>query len=359
MIEPDDSFAFSRHDADAQELLRSEWQADVRHFKSVRISTKALLKMSLHAEQGGDLEILGLLQGKVRENEFTVTDAFALPVTGTETRVNATSEGDEYAVEYLRLGEMIGRTEAAVGWYHSHPGYGCWLSGVDVATQRFHQLHQEPWLAVVVDPKRSVQSGRVELKAFRTFPEGYNEQQEQVHEANDDDGDGNDVEAKQRRQWRQQRASKSASASASYSPIPTEKMEQFGAFAACYYEVPVSYYESELDARLLEQLWSRHWVATLSSSSRAASTLPYRTAQIRDIAKKCEGAERAIRQRRSRSQQGGGGSGGTRFLSAAQQSTFGHAQLEQVVADASMATATRLHDLIALIVKDESFQSKR
>jgi hypothetical protein len=22
-----------------------------------------------------------------------------------------------------------------VGWYHSHPGYGCWLSGIDVGTQ--------------------------------------------------------------------------------------------------------------------------------------------------------------------------------------------------------------------------------
>lgn len=23
-----------------------------------------------------------------------------------------------------------------VGWYHSHPGFGCWLSGVDVNTQQ-------------------------------------------------------------------------------------------------------------------------------------------------------------------------------------------------------------------------------
>lgn len=23
-----------------------------------------------------------------------------------------------------------------VGWYHSHPGFGCWLSSVDVNTQQ-------------------------------------------------------------------------------------------------------------------------------------------------------------------------------------------------------------------------------
>lgn len=30
-----------------------------------------------------------------------------------------------------------------VGWYHSHPGFGCWLSGVDVNTQQsFEALNQ-------------------------------------------------------------------------------------------------------------------------------------------------------------------------------------------------------------------------
>lgn len=29
----------------------------------------------------------------------------------------------------------MNRPENAVGWYHSHPGYGCWLSGIDVSTQ--------------------------------------------------------------------------------------------------------------------------------------------------------------------------------------------------------------------------------
>jgi proteasome lid subunit RPN8/RPN11 len=45
---------------------------------------------------------------------------------------------------------QVGRQENAIGWYHSHPGYGCWLSGIDVSTQMLNQQYQEPWLAVVV-----------------------------------------------------------------------------------------------------------------------------------------------------------------------------------------------------------------
>lgn len=29
-----------------------------------------------------------------------------------------------------------------MGWYHSHPGYGCWLSGIDVGTQMTNQKYQ-------------------------------------------------------------------------------------------------------------------------------------------------------------------------------------------------------------------------
>ena len=28
-----------------------------------------------------------------------------------------------------------------MGWYHSHPGFGCWMSGVDIQTHKsFEQL---------------------------------------------------------------------------------------------------------------------------------------------------------------------------------------------------------------------------
>jgi proteasome lid subunit RPN8/RPN11 len=57
------------------------------------------------------------------------------------------------------LMQAVGRHENIVGWYHSHPGYGCWLSGIDCQTQMINQTHQEPWLAIVVDPHRTMSAG--------------------------------------------------------------------------------------------------------------------------------------------------------------------------------------------------------
>lgn len=58
------------------------------------------------------------------------------------------------------------RPESVVGWYHSHPGFGCWLSSVDINTQQsFEQLTPRA-VAVVVDPIQSVK-GKVVIDAFR------------------------------------------------------------------------------------------------------------------------------------------------------------------------------------------------
>ncbi len=67
--------------------------------------------------------------------------------------------------------QAAGRLEIMVGWYHSHPGYGCWLSGIDCSTQMMQQQYQDPFLAIVVDPHRTIASGKVEIGAFRTYPE--------------------------------------------------------------------------------------------------------------------------------------------------------------------------------------------
>lgn len=45
-------------------------------------------------------QVMGLMQGKVQGDSFVVIDSFALPVEGTETRVNAQAEGYEYMVDF-------------------------------------------------------------------------------------------------------------------------------------------------------------------------------------------------------------------------------------------------------------------
>lgn len=75
-----------------------------------------------------------------------------------------------FQTNMLEMLKHTNRPQMVVGWYHSHPGLGCWLSGVDVNTQQsFEQLHKRS-VAVVVDPIQSVK-GKVVMDAFRTINE--------------------------------------------------------------------------------------------------------------------------------------------------------------------------------------------
>ncbi|KAJ2599286.1 COP9 signalosome catalytic subunit rri1 [Coemansia sp. RSA 1721] len=211
--------------------------------------------MVMHARSGGDIEVMGLMLGKVIGNTMVVLDAFALPVEGSETRVSAQQEGYEYMVQYLEQNEASGHNEPVIGWYHSHPGYGCWLSGIDVETQMANQKHQEPFLAVVIDPKRTISAGKVELGAFRTFPE---EQRPTGTQGTDADG---------------------------FQNVPLSKIEDFGVHADQYYPLEVRYFKSSLDDKLMERLWRKHWITTLSQSPLIANS-EFTTLKMQEITNK-------------------------------------------------------------------------
>lgn len=76
-------------------------------FKDIKISALALLKMVMHARSGGTLEVMGLLLGKVDGNAMFVMDSFALPVEGTETRVNAQAQAYEYMSSYMTAAKLV------------------------------------------------------------------------------------------------------------------------------------------------------------------------------------------------------------------------------------------------------------
>jgi COP9 signalosome complex subunit 5 len=47
------------------------------------------------------------MQGKVVGHSLVIMDSFALPVQGTETRVNAANEANEYMVQYIQESEKV------------------------------------------------------------------------------------------------------------------------------------------------------------------------------------------------------------------------------------------------------------
>lgn len=97
------------YDEAAQTKFQQEkpWVNDPHFFKRVRISALALLKMVVHARSGGTIEVMGLMQGKTDGDAIIVMDAFALPVEGTETRVNAQADAYEYMVDYSQTNKQV------------------------------------------------------------------------------------------------------------------------------------------------------------------------------------------------------------------------------------------------------------
>ncbi|KZP11460.1 Mov34-domain-containing protein [Athelia psychrophila] len=236
------------------------WTKDPHYFKKCKISAIALIKMVIHARSGVPHEIMGLMQGKVMGDALIVMDSFALPVQGTETRVNAANEANEYMVEYIQNSEKAGRLENVVGWYHSHPGYGCWLSGIDVNTQLTNQQFQDPFVAVVIDPNRTISAGKVDIGAFRTYPPTYTPPN---------------------------------AAASEYQSIPLNKIEDFGVHANQYYQLEVEVFTSELDQELLGLLWNKYWVNTLSQSP-LISNREYAVSQLSDLHQKLAKAQSAV-----------------------------------------------------------------
>ena len=111
------------------------------------------------------MEVMGLMLGEIVDDfTISVVDVFAMPQSGTAVSVEAVDPA--YQAQMLELLKQTYRPENVVGWYHSHPGFGCWLSGTDVNTaQSFEQLNAR-CVSVVVDPIQSVK-GKVVIDAFR------------------------------------------------------------------------------------------------------------------------------------------------------------------------------------------------
>jgi len=135
--------------------------------ETVHISSLALLKMLKHGRAGVPMEVMGLMLGDFVD-DYTVkcVDVFAMPQSGTGVSVEAVDP--VFQTKMLDMLKQTGRPEMVVGWYHSHPGFGCWLSGVDVNTQQSFEALNARAVAVVVDPIQSVK-GKVVIDCFRSI----------------------------------------------------------------------------------------------------------------------------------------------------------------------------------------------
>ena len=222
--------------------------SDPMYYKTTYVTPRALITMIKHGIRGGRQEIIGYLLGKPKGHEFFISDAVPTSVLGTETRVGAT---DEANLEYIALHEglqRVGRSDFATGWYHSHPSYGCWLSGIDVRQQQICQK-MAVFAALVVDPIQTAQNGKVFLGAFRTYPENYSPSTKNMDN----------------------------------SMIPIDKLKDFGNNANLYYQMNLKYFLTEADRRVLKDIISLSWGESLMDSP-LISNAHFLSCQIKDQA---------------------------------------------------------------------------
>ena len=121
----------------------------------VAITPDAQDAMDRHARSDMRRERVGLLVGRAgrspnSDRMVTIVErAVPLPSSdATGTRVALTTESLPYAAAAIR---QLPAGATVVGWFHTHPGLGIFLSGTDRHTQR--TCFRESWhVAVVLDP---------------------------------------------------------------------------------------------------------------------------------------------------------------------------------------------------------------
>lgn len=145
-----------RPNADANKMDTSE---------IIIFSPVALMKMLKHGRVGTPFEVMGLMLGEfIDDYSIRCIDVFAMPQRASS--VNVESVDPVFQARMIDMLKQTGRYEMVVGWYHSHPSFGCWLSSVDMNTQQSFEQLNERSVATVVDPIQSVK-GKVEMDSFR------------------------------------------------------------------------------------------------------------------------------------------------------------------------------------------------
>ena len=201
-------------------------RTDSHYFKDVYVNPRTLLNMINHSLTT-EKEIMGYLAGHFKDHSYFLTDAVALPIEGTETRVIADDAAIFKAIQHFEDMHKLGRVEDQTGWYHSHPGLWCFFSNIDV---RNHQLNQMArggcFVGLVIDPINTTSSGKLHLGAYTSIPE---------KEVKD-------------------------------TPIPPDVFAKYGSAANKYYELDIHFFKTETDEKVLNDIISRSYGQSIKAS---------------------------------------------------------------------------------------------
>ncbi len=120
----------------------------------VFIEHNAVQRMLDHARKDCTVEVGGVLVGKAYRDrdsgDVYVVITKAIPATGTKgTSVHLQFTHESWGAVFREFSPQ--GDELVMGWYHTHPGLGVFMSGTDRRTQS--AFFAQPWqIAAVIDP---------------------------------------------------------------------------------------------------------------------------------------------------------------------------------------------------------------
>ena len=124
---------------------------------------KKIRKIAKSRYEKEEKEVIGFLIGYFHEETIEITDIIIPEQTANRTYVEV--EEEVSLVNALIKSNKKGTNEVSVGWFHSHPGFKCFLSATDIETQMYWQRVNPRNIALVYDPVHT------EVKAFRIVKE--------------------------------------------------------------------------------------------------------------------------------------------------------------------------------------------
>lgn len=117
------------------------------------VDESVISKIALHAELGylENEEVMGLIMGTVYvddEGEYAVAKGTA---TSGLVATDSSVKFDPDTIEDLFSSMDENECKTVVGWYHSHPGFGCYLSDTDMRSHT-EIFGDRIGFSVVLDP---------------------------------------------------------------------------------------------------------------------------------------------------------------------------------------------------------------
>lgn len=111
---------------------------------------KRVLDDVMEEAKSTDNEIIGILMGGIDEHTIVIEEAISGEQESASTHATLPPKTIAEVTDKILKGEIKGRI---VGWYHSHPGFGLFMSQTDINTQKNLQQFSSKVTALIVDPE--------------------------------------------------------------------------------------------------------------------------------------------------------------------------------------------------------------